>query len=97
MDGPHAKCSLCYTFLCIVVTPGRIPLSGPAASSRSLYNILELLEPLSAEHKQDSRGLASKIQCLARNTHATELVLDCPGFYWSSYHLLDNSSSHVAD
>ena len=30
-------------------------------------------------------------------THATELVLDRLGFFWPSYHLLDNSSSHVAD
>ena len=30
-------------------------------------------------------------------THATELVLDRPAFFWQSYHLLDNSSSHVAD
>ena len=30
-------------------------------------------------------------------TLATELVLDRPGFFWPSYHLLDNSSSHVAD
>ena len=29
--------------------------------------------------------------------HTTELVLDHPGFFWPSYHLLDNSSSHVAD
>ena len=31
------------------------------------------------------------------DTHATELVLDSPGFCWLSYHLLDNSRSHVAD
>ena len=30
-------------------------------------------------------------------THATELVLERPGFSWPSYHRLDNSSSHVAD
>ena len=32
-------------------------------------------------------------------THATELVLDRPGFFCDfspSYHLLDNSSGHVA-
>ena len=76
MDGPHAKCSLCDTFLCIVATPqfcitqclecfppkeciperfqeilrayysDRIPLSGPAAAARPLYDILEMLEPL---------------------------------------------------
>ena len=31
------------------------------------------------------------------STHTTELVLDHPGFFWPSYHLLDNSSSHVAE
>ena len=32
-------------------------------------------------------------------THATELVLERPGFFWPtrSYHRFDNSSSHVAD
>ena len=30
-------------------------------------------------------------------TYATELVLDRQGFFWPSYHLLDNSSSHVTD
>ena len=30
-------------------------------------------------------------------THATELVLQRPGFFWPSYHRLHNSNSHVAD
>ena len=41
--------------------------------------------------------LDKAIDTMGRATHATELVLQRPGFFWPSYHLVHNSNSHVAD
>ena len=45
----------------------------------------------------NSGGGINGFNVVSTNTHATELVLERPGFFWPSYHRLDNSSSHVAD
>ena len=47
-------------------------------------------------HSGSSDGMVFPRQSSIGTTHATELVLDSPGFFWPSYHHLDNSSSHVA-
>ena len=41
--------------------------------------------------------LSSIYLYLLWGTHATELVLHRPGFFWPSNHRLHNPNSHVAD
>ena len=51
------------------------------------------------KHDEEAIQLFMKCQfCIIITiTHATELVLQRPGFFWPSYHLVHNSNSHVAD